>query len=154
MCGGSQPAHFKGEGAGGWVLLSRQHVPGQDRQSRSPRGLELAPSWSWLMVIPCAPSQSEHRPRPSLLQGRPVPTKGFPGIHVHPESALWPPQFQCPVWPGSGLKAQAGPREGLPGQRDPRRLRSETNPNSRLSCVVLGESLHVSLSHGDLLVWT
>lgn len=104
-------------------------------QSRRPRGLQLAPSWG------SVPERSaECQPHPSLLQGRPRPTKGFPG--------MCPQRVPCGL-PGSsiqcgqalGSRHRLGPGGLLPGQRDPRRLRSETDLDSRLRCVVLGESL-------------
>lgn len=40
-----------------------------------------------------------------------------------------------------GSRHRLGPGGLLPGQRDPRRLQSETDLDSRLRCIVLGESL-------------
>lgn len=104
-------------------------------QSRRPRGLQLAPSWG------SVPEQStECQPRPSLLQGRPRPTKGFPGMCPQRVPYGLPgSNIQCGQALGS--RHRLGPGGLLPGQRDPRRLRSETDLDSRLRCIVLGESL-------------
>lgn len=108
---------------------------GRTWQSRRPRGLQLAPSWG------SVPERSaECQPRPSLLQGRPRPTKGFPGMCPRgcPVASPVPASSVARLWAQGTGWARGGL---LPGQRDPRRLRSETDLDSRLRCVVLGESL-------------
>lgn len=116
------------------MLLGHRHVTEQDMAELEASG---SAAGSILGLRPGALSVSHARASCRVAQGRPKASpacapRGRPVASPVPASSVARLWAQGTGWARGGL---------LPGQRDPRRLQSETDLDSRLRCVVLGESL-------------